>query len=82
GPRIPRQDVENSTAKHARLMFISFQPWRHADDLRQPSRSWQEAYAELLRDDCPQEVLECINNMQILHECRDSRDAHYANRCA
>ncbi|KAJ7433598.1 hypothetical protein B0H11DRAFT_1643458, partial [Mycena galericulata] len=74
GPRIPRRDVASSAAKHARLMLILFKPWRHADDLRQPGQSWQDAYAQFLRDNCPQEVLECIDNMQILHECRDSRD--------
>ncbi|KAJ7486646.1 hypothetical protein FB451DRAFT_1026851, partial [Mycena latifolia] len=80
GPALPRRDHENSAAKHARLMLILFKPWRHSADLRHANQSWVEAYAHFLRDECPPDVLDCINNMQILHECKDSRDAHYANR--
>ncbi|KAJ6527579.1 hypothetical protein DFH09DRAFT_935634, partial [Mycena vulgaris] len=80
GPALPRRDHESSAPKHARLMLILFKPWRHVTDLRSAGQSWVEAYHEFLRSDCPAEVLDCINNMQILHECKDSRDTHYANR--
>ncbi|KAJ7443999.1 hypothetical protein FB451DRAFT_939666, partial [Mycena latifolia] len=64
----------------ARLMLILFKPWRHADDLRHANQTWPEAYAQFRREECSAEALDCINNMQLLHECKDSRDAHYANR--
>ncbi|KAJ6530744.1 hypothetical protein B0H19DRAFT_862260, partial [Mycena capillaripes] len=74
GPSIPRRDREAFIAKHARLMLILFKPWRHAEDLRHDNQSWADAYAHFLRDQCSDEVLDRINNMQILHECKDSRD--------
>ncbi|KAJ7130753.1 hypothetical protein C8R43DRAFT_896141, partial [Mycena crocata] len=79
GPALPRRDHPASVEKHARLMLILFKPWRHAEDLRKVGQSWSEAYSEFLLT-CPPDVLECVENMQILHECKDSRDAHYANR--
>ncbi|KAJ7476627.1 hypothetical protein FB451DRAFT_1033379, partial [Mycena latifolia] len=74
GPAIPRRDVPASMARHARLMLILFKPWRHASDLRHADQSWVDAYSQFLRDECPASALECINNMQLLHECKDSRD--------
>ncbi|KAJ6535227.1 hypothetical protein DFH09DRAFT_931958, partial [Mycena vulgaris] len=80
GPALPRRDNDRSSPKHARLMLVLFKPWRHASDLRAPGQTWVDAYKEFLKDDCSEEALECINNMQLLHECKDSRDTHYANR--
>ncbi|KAJ7167185.1 hypothetical protein C8R43DRAFT_825937, partial [Mycena crocata] len=74
GPAIPRRDQENSREKHARLMLILFKPWRHAEDLRQADQTWSEVYQEFLRT-CSDQILFRIKNMQILHECKDSRDA-------
>jgi hypothetical protein len=79
GPSIPRRDKADTVQKHARLMLILFKPWRHADDLRHNNQSWLEAYQQFVHT-CSPEILECINNMQLLHECKDSRDAHFANR--
>ncbi|KAJ6505078.1 hypothetical protein C8R45DRAFT_801664, partial [Mycena sanguinolenta] len=74
GPAMPRRDVEDLKLKHARLMLILFKPWRHARDLRSQGQSWHEAYMAF-RDVCSPFVLEAIDNIQILHECKDSRDA-------
>ncbi|KAJ7039432.1 hypothetical protein C8F04DRAFT_892559, partial [Mycena alexandri] len=79
GPAIPRRNDPASSAKHARLMLILFKPWRHASDLRRGGQTWLEAYDEFLPQ-CSRESLDRIENMQLLHECKDSRDAHYANR--
>ncbi|KAJ7433064.1 hypothetical protein B0H11DRAFT_1759356, partial [Mycena galericulata] len=79
GPALPRRDHDDSRHRHARLMLILFKPWRHASDLLSVGQSWIEAYEEFLAV-CSSEVLTVINNMQLLHECKDSRDAHYANR--
>ncbi|KAJ6522573.1 hypothetical protein B0H19DRAFT_870244, partial [Mycena capillaripes] len=73
GPAMPRRDVEELKEKHARLMLILFKPWRHASDLRTNGQSWQDSYLTF-RNDCSSFVLKAIDNIQILHECKDSRD--------
>jgi hypothetical protein len=60
-------------------MLVLFKPWIHAEDLRSQGQSWVEAYEDFL-ENCSDEVLSCIDNMQLLHECKDSRDAHFQNR--
>ncbi|KAJ7435205.1 hypothetical protein B0H11DRAFT_1630396, partial [Mycena galericulata] len=64
---------EESQHRHARLMLILFKPWRHASDLIGEGQSWMDAYREFL-EECPEDVLTIIDNMQLLHECKDSRD--------
>ncbi|KAJ7649266.1 hypothetical protein B0H17DRAFT_958557, partial [Mycena rosella] len=75
GPALPRRDMEDLKQKHARLMLIFFKPWRHARDLREEGESWDQAYLRF-RSNCSSFALEAIDNIQILHECKDSRDAH------
>ncbi|KAJ7486256.1 hypothetical protein B0H11DRAFT_1652361, partial [Mycena galericulata] len=79
GPALPRRDQEESQHRYARLMLILFKPWRHASDLIKDGQSWIEAFRVFL-EGCPEEVLTVIENMHMLHECKDSRDAHYAKR--
>ena len=73
GPRLPRRDRENEWDKYCRLMLILFKPWRSATDLRADSPSWPAAYRDEF-EHFPSEVREVLDNMQLLHECRDSRD--------
>ncbi|KAJ7148125.1 hypothetical protein C8R43DRAFT_889264, partial [Mycena crocata] len=79
GPAIPRRDTIGSVAKHARLMLILFKPWRHAADLRHENQTWVDAFQQFTAH-CSEEILERVDNMQILHECKDSRDDHFKNR--
>ncbi|KAJ7036752.1 hypothetical protein C8F04DRAFT_895330, partial [Mycena alexandri] len=79
GPALPKRSDVAFVEKHARLMLILFKPWRHAIDLRDPDQTWSAAYAEFLPM-CDPEHIERIENMQLLHECKDSRDAHYTDR--
>ncbi|KAJ7439442.1 hypothetical protein B0H11DRAFT_1732803, partial [Mycena galericulata] len=79
GPALPRRDQPALKERHARLMLIFFKPWRHAEDLRHANQSWSEAYSQFLLA-CSEDDVRRMDNMQILHECRDSRDAHYKNR--
>ncbi|KAF8064260.1 hypothetical protein FPV67DRAFT_1395183, partial [Lyophyllum atratum] len=75
GPSIPRRDGIDVQERYARLMVILFKPWRNAMNLRSKNKTWSEAFHELY----PSLLLEhkaVIENMQILHECRDSRDDH------
>ncbi|KAJ6576494.1 hypothetical protein DFH09DRAFT_914563, partial [Mycena vulgaris] len=74
GKALPRRDQPASVEKHARLMLILFKPWRHAADLHQPSQTWSQAYTQFLLT-CSAEIVHRIDHMQLLHECRDSRDA-------
>ncbi|KAJ7508924.1 hypothetical protein B0H11DRAFT_2432219, partial [Mycena galericulata] len=75
GPGIPRRDKKDLRARYCRLMLIFFKPWRHAADLRGHHTSWETAFEEFART-CAPAVTEKMENMQILHECRDSRDDH------
>ncbi|KAJ7157827.1 hypothetical protein C8R46DRAFT_816163, partial [Mycena filopes] len=80
GPAMPRRDRDDFTKhKHARLMLILFKPWRHTSDLVTEDQTWLQAYQQFLGV-CSADVLAVIDNMQLLHECKDSRDAHYKKR--
>ncbi|KAJ7739227.1 hypothetical protein DFH07DRAFT_682301, partial [Mycena maculata] len=73
GPGIPRHDRTELRARYCRLMLIFFKPWRQAADLRKNYQSWEEAFESFVNT-CSQSVLQKMENMQIMHECRDSRD--------
>ncbi|KAJ7870311.1 hypothetical protein B0H14DRAFT_2345734 [Mycena olivaceomarginata] len=79
GPGIPRRDKPDVYSRYCRLMLIFFKPWRHAKDLRVRGQSWVDAF-DLFKANCQPSVLNMMDNMQILHECRDSRDDHFAER--
>ncbi|THU84819.1 hypothetical protein K435DRAFT_621840, partial [Dendrothele bispora CBS 962.96] len=74
GPGLPRRDREATIPRHARLMLILFKPWVNISDLKEGEQSWEEAYEIFLRDSCSPRIKRIIDNMQLLHECRDSRD--------
>ncbi|KAJ7205839.1 hypothetical protein GGX14DRAFT_367740, partial [Mycena pura] len=73
GPGLPRRDQPASYPKYCRLMLILLKPWRSTADLRKEGQSWEAAFEEWLKT-CNASVKFKMNNMQILHECRDSRD--------
>ncbi|KAJ7777685.1 hypothetical protein DFH07DRAFT_731297, partial [Mycena maculata] len=73
GPAIPRRDKVDAYARYCRLMLIFFKPWRHANDLRTEGQSWEDAFNSFTLD-CSVSVKNKLDNMQILYECRDSRD--------
>ena len=79
GPAIPRRDREELKEKHARLMLVLFKPWATPRQLREPNRSWSQEYS-LFVEHCDARVRHMIDNMQVLHECRDARDDHFASR--
>ncbi|KAJ7822188.1 hypothetical protein B0H14DRAFT_2370902, partial [Mycena olivaceomarginata] len=72
-PGIPRRDRSEVSARYCRLMLIFFKPWRHARDLRKEGESWENAFKSFQRT-CSPSIQYCMDKMQILHECRDSRD--------
>ncbi|KAJ7207625.1 hypothetical protein GGX14DRAFT_311269, partial [Mycena pura] len=73
GPGIPRRDRPDMLARYSRLMLIFFKPWRCAKDLRKVGESWEDAFKSFQLT-CSPAVRYRMDNMQILHECRDSRD--------
>ncbi|KAJ7650271.1 hypothetical protein FB45DRAFT_730645, partial [Roridomyces roridus] len=79
GPGIPCRDRTELRARYCRLMLIFFKPWRHAADLREDYISWESAF-EAFEKSCSPAVRVKMENMQLLHECRDSRDDHFAER--
>ncbi|KAG2149574.1 hypothetical protein BD769DRAFT_1331743, partial [Suillus cothurnatus] len=79
GPRMPRRDQQAVYPKYCRLMLILFKPWRSVSDLKKGTQSWTEVFDEF-RHTCSPAITYILNNMQILHECKDSRDDHFANR--
>ncbi|THU90133.1 hypothetical protein K435DRAFT_592884, partial [Dendrothele bispora CBS 962.96] len=74
GPSVSRRDQENSMMRHARLMLVLFKPWVTVADLKTEHQTWKEALDEFIQNECPQRFQRIIDNMQLLHECRDSRD--------
>ncbi|KAG1843116.1 hypothetical protein DFJ58DRAFT_665437, partial [Suillus subalutaceus] len=73
GPRMPRRDQAPVYPKYCRLMLVLFKPWRSVSDLKRDTQSWTEAFDTFQRT-CSNTVTSILNNMQILHECKDSRD--------
>ncbi|KAI9067030.1 hypothetical protein FKP32DRAFT_1532147, partial [Trametes sanguinea] len=73
GPPIPRRDRTIDKERHARLMLILFKPWREPRDLITTGSSWEEAFQQTV-DDLDERFHQIMNNFQLLHECKDSRD--------
>ena len=79
GPALPRRDQPEKRARYCRLMLILFKPWRGLADLRELGESWEATFDgfSLTMNSSHREI---VGNMQVLHECRDSRDDHMQTR--
>ena len=73
GPALPRRDPGPLHAKYCRLMLILFKPWRVAGDLRDGGETWIEAFDRFIRV-CTKGTKRILDNMQVLHECKDAKD--------
>ncbi|PBK94461.1 hypothetical protein ARMGADRAFT_882685, partial [Armillaria gallica] len=73
GPSIPWRDREDVYPRYCCLMLILFKPWNKVEDLRWPGQTWDDAFCEFMST-APERVHKVVNSMQILHECRDSRN--------
>ncbi|KAJ8503417.1 hypothetical protein ONZ45_g10876 [Pleurotus djamor] len=76
GPGLPRRDRQETLERHAKVMLILFKPWRSLADLKSHTQGWVESYRHFISQ-APSHVQDVINNMQLLHECRDSKDDHF-----
>lgn len=79
GPAIPRRDRPYMREKYCRLMLILFKPWVLPTDLKAPDETWDTAF-QRFASSCAPKYLDVMENMQMLHECKDSRDDHFASR--
>ncbi|KIL63477.1 hypothetical protein M378DRAFT_79693, partial [Amanita muscaria Koide BX008] len=78
---VPRRDQPEFYVRYCRLMLILFKPWRTAFDLRASQESWATAFDRFKTSSlCSHEFQDIMNNMQMLHECKDSRDEHFCQR--
>lgn len=76
---LPRRDRDNVFQRYCRLMLILFKPWRNARHLRKTGQSWSDAFLDF-KSSCDGRFIRIMDNMQLLHECKDSRDDHFAQR--
>lgn len=79
GPGIPRRGRPDTHDRYSRLMLILFKPWRCLTDLKRSSVNWSDAFQEF-QINCSARYLGIMHNMQLLHECKDSRDDHFEQR--
>ena len=79
GPRLPRRDREDEYPRYCRLMLLLFEPWRTCSDLHRNFPSWTTAFEAFLTR-ARSEDMSVMDNMQLMHECRDSRDDHMRDR--
>ncbi|KAG1859905.1 hypothetical protein C8R48DRAFT_565891, partial [Suillus tomentosus] len=73
GPSLPRRDRPEVRERYCRLMLMLFIPWSKPGDLLDGCVSWSERFSQFVKV-CSPRYLYVMKNMQILHECRDSRD--------
>ncbi|KAF9478827.1 hypothetical protein BDN70DRAFT_780935, partial [Pholiota conissans] len=72
GPSLPRRDRPEKYERYCRLMLIFFKPWNSVRDLHGNADSWSSAFDSFISMN--PNYVPILNNMQTLHECRDSRD--------
>ena len=78
GPSMPRRDRTCDQQKYARLMLILLKPWTNPTDLMDGFPNFHAAFETFVTANPRWHAL--LNNMQLLHECRDSRDDHFEER--
>jgi hypothetical protein len=75
---VPRQYQPETYARYCHLMLILFRPWQTAFDLRRPQESWETVFDDFKSSTlCSDEFKQTMNNMQLLHECKDSHNDHF-----
>jgi hypothetical protein len=60
-------------------MLIFFKPWRTVADLKMDDKSWVDAFNDFQMTSS-RAHLEVMDNMQVLHECKDCHDDHFVHR--
>ena len=78
GPPVVRRDQADNLLRYHRLMLIFFKPWIIPQDLLGPFDNFTNAFTNFVGANNRWNKI--MDNMQILHECRDSRDDHFEAR--
>ncbi len=78
GPHPPRRDRPETLEKYCRLILILLKPWRTAKDLIAEHNDFRTAFEAFIDEN--ERWKNVLDNMQLLHECRDSRDDHFESR--
>lgn len=75
GPQIPRREREETRERYSRALLTLFVPWRTVHNLCTANQTWSEA---LNARHCliSNSSLKIIDNIQLLHECKNDRDEH------
>ncbi|CAF4586979.1 unnamed protein product, partial [Didymodactylos carnosus] len=75
GPQIPRQSREETRERYCRAILTLFKPWRKVEDLCSVNQTWDEAF-RLYDDSFSDSAQTIIDNIELLHECKENCDAH------
>ena len=75
GPQIPRREREDTRERYSRALLTLFVPWRSVEDLCARKQTWFQAL-ETRKLSISAESLKIIENIQLLHECKNDRDEH------
>jgi len=78
GPSIVRRDQPENMDRFHRLMLMFFKPWTVPQDLKGNHANYATAFQHHFPGGS--RWYKIMDNMQILHECRDSRDDHFESR--
>ena len=76
GPSLPHRNQSENYAKYCRIMLILFKPWRNAANLRKQGETWETAF-DNFKNSCSADIKNLMNNMQLLHECRENGHDHF-----
>lgn len=75
GPQIPRREREETYERYCRALLTLFVPWRTVRDICALNQTWSEAF-EAQKTRISTDSLKIIENIQLLHECKQDRDEH------
>jgi len=78
GPSLPRRDKIDCHEQYCRLMLVLLKPWNKPEDLINGNETFENAFETFLQENVKWKPL--LDNMQLLHECRDNRDDHFQMR--
>ncbi|KAF9516212.1 hypothetical protein BS47DRAFT_1267723, partial [Hydnum rufescens UP504] len=73
GPSLPWRDIEAKYEYYCQVMLLLFKPWKSPFDLHTQDETWKEAFDKWKPNLKPYHA-SIIENMQRLHECKDSHD--------